>query len=74
MSALAHRLQASLSESIETRRGIFSITASIGVCLAVAGDDPEKLLSQADGAMYAAKRSGRARVATYAQADDATAG
>jgi diguanylate cyclase (GGDEF)-like protein len=63
--ALAHRVQKLLRHPIEVRRETFSITASIGVSLAIAGDDPEKLLSQADGAMYAAKRRGRARVETY---------
>ncbi len=63
--SLAHRLQKSLSDKIVVRRRSFTITASIGVSLAIAGDDPEILLSQADGAMYAAKRRGRARVETY---------
>jgi diguanylate cyclase (GGDEF)-like protein len=62
---LAHRLQKSLSDPIMVRDRTFSITASIGVSLAVPGDDPERLLAQADGAMYAAKRHGRARVETY---------
>jgi diguanylate cyclase (GGDEF)-like protein len=63
--ALAHRLQESLSDKIEVRHLTFSVTASIGVSLATPGDDPEKLLSQADGAMYTAKRRGRARIETY---------
>jgi len=63
--ALARRLQESLSDPIEVRRRSFSITASIGVSLAIAGDDPERLLSQADSAMYEAKRHGRARIETY---------
>jgi diguanylate cyclase (GGDEF)-like protein len=63
--ALANRLQESLSDKIEVRHLTFSVTASIGVSLATAGDDPEKLLSQADGAMYTAKRRGRARIETH---------
>ena len=62
---LAHRLQESLRLPIEVRDRIFSITASIGVSLAITGDEPEKVLSQADGAMYAAKRHGRARIETH---------
>jgi diguanylate cyclase (GGDEF)-like protein len=60
--ALAYRLQESLCDPIEVRHLTVSVTASIGVSLANPGDDPEKLLSQADGAMYTAKRLGRARV------------
>jgi diguanylate cyclase (GGDEF)-like protein len=63
--ALACRLQQSLSAPIEVRRRSFSITASIGVSVAIAGDDPERLLSQADSAMYSAKRRGRARIETH---------
>jgi len=62
---LAHSVQKSLRDPIEARPQTFSITASIGVSFAIAGDDPEKLLSQADSAMYTAKRRGRARVETY---------
>ncbi len=63
--ALARRLQKSLSDPIEVHRRSFSITASIGVCLATTGDDPERLLAQADHAMYNAKRHGRARIEIY---------
>jgi diguanylate cyclase (GGDEF)-like protein len=66
--ALARRLQKSLSEPVEVRGQAFSITASIGLSLARAGDDPEKLLSQADGAMYTAKRHGRNRIETHQKA------
>jgi diguanylate cyclase (GGDEF)-like protein len=62
---LADRLQHSLREPIVVRRRTFAITASMGVSLATAGNDPETVLSQADRAMYAAKRHGRARVETY---------
>ena len=62
---LANRLQESLRDEIEVRDLTFRVTASIGVSLAIAGDDPEKLLSQADGAMYAAKRHGRARIEVH---------
>ena len=66
--ALARRLQKSLSEPIEVCGRRFSTTASIGLAVARAGDDPEMLLSQADGAMYAAKRNGRDRIETHQQA------
>lgn len=66
--AIARRLQQSLSEPIEVSSGALSITASIGVSLALPGDDPETLLSQADGAMYAAKRHGRDRIETHQKA------
>jgi len=66
--ALARRLQESLSEPVEVRGRTFPITASIGLSIARAGDDPEKLLSHADGAMYAAKRHGRNRIETHQKA------
>jgi len=62
---LANRLQNSLGDPIEVQRRTFAITASMGVSLATTGDDPEIVLSQADGAMYAAKRYGRARVEAH---------
>jgi len=62
---LADRLQQSLHDPIVVRRRTYAITASIGVSLAVAGNDPETVLSHADRAMYAAKRLGRARIETY---------
>ncbi|TPG74624.1 GGDEF domain-containing protein [Pseudomonas arsenicoxydans] len=39
-----------------------TVTASLGVALAKAGDDVESLLTRADDALYLAKRSGRNRV------------
>ena len=65
---IARRLQRSFSEPIEVRGRRFSTTASVGLSVARAGDDPEVLLSQADGAMYAAKRNGRDRIETHQQA------
>jgi diguanylate cyclase (GGDEF)-like protein len=62
---LADRLQHSLTDPIVAHRRSYAITASMGVSLAAAGNDPETVLSQADRAMYAAKRHGRARVETY---------
>ena len=54
--------------ALEVRGQTFSITASIALSLAGAGDDPEKLLSRADGATYAAKRNGRDRIETHQKA------
>ena len=36
-----------------------TVTASVGVTQACGGDDPRRLLSRADEAMYAAKENGR---------------
>lgn len=41
------------------------VTASIGIALAHAGETVEELLSHADVAMYAAKRSGKSRVSVF---------
>ncbi|WP_432570152.1 diguanylate cyclase domain-containing protein [Kineococcus sp. SYSU DK005] len=43
-------------------RGDFRVGASIGMVLASARTDPEAVLSQADAAMYSAKRAGKNRV------------
>lgn len=53
------RLSAALSEPFELGDKVLRMTASIGVAVAAAGDDvPERLLVDADSAMYEAKRDG----------------
>jgi diguanylate cyclase len=39
-----------------------SITASMGIALARAGEDSQSLIARADQGMYEAKRSGRGRI------------
>jgi diguanylate cyclase (GGDEF)-like protein len=47
------------------------VTASIGLTVAEAGEDPDLVLKRADQGLYAAKRSGRNRVSTGATAGQA---
>jgi diguanylate cyclase (GGDEF)-like protein/PAS domain S-box-containing protein len=49
---VAERLLAEIAKPFETRNGLLSITASIGIAF---GDDDETLLKEADIAMYRAK-------------------
>jgi EAL domain-containing protein (putative c-di-GMP-specific phosphodiesterase class I) len=41
------------------------VTASLGIAFAIAGDDPELVMRNADAAMYEAKRNGRARLEQF---------
>ncbi len=66
--AVAERIRVSLGEPIEIDGNTIVAGASIGVAVASSGDDPEVVLSHADGAMYAAKQNGRGRYALYRQA------
>ena len=65
----AERIRVLVAQS-ETRRGGVSVSVqvSVGGALAAAVDTPERLFARADGAMYAAKHSGRNRI-EIAQAD-----
>jgi len=60
-SAVAARIVSTLSVQVVVGGIRFGASASVGVALAVPGDDPEAVLSRADGAMYRAKRLGRGR-------------
>lgn len=65
---LAERLLAAIGrESIETDAGPLNVTVSIGVA-SLPGDAEEvvDLIAAADGALYEAKRSGKARVVRFA--------
>lgn len=62
-STLAARLLGVMGEPFESTRGQLEITASIGVAAVTGpGCRSEDVLSQADDAMYTAKRAGRNRV------------
>ena len=66
-SRVAERVLSSLGRPIEIGDHRYSVNASMGIALAAAGDQPGTLLSQADAAMYAAKRSGKGRCEVFAQ-------
>jgi diguanylate cyclase (GGDEF)-like protein len=61
-SAVAEKVLAVLRRPVEIDGRVLSISASVGVTIANAGDDPETLLNHADAAMYRAKSGGRNRV------------
>ncbi|KFN41075.1 sensor domain-containing protein [Arenimonas oryziterrae] len=57
---VAARINAAFADSFRVGEEDFSITASVGLaCASDAGRHPEELLSNADAAMYDAKRRGR---------------
>ncbi len=59
-------VERALAEPVELSGGAsFSITASVGIALAHPGESPERLLQQADTAMYEAKSQGTAQSATF---------
>lgn len=63
-ASIAGRLIASLGAPLADIDESLTLAASIGIALARPGvDTPDDLLHRADGAMYAAKRGGRARAA-----------
>lgn len=58
---VSRRLLSKLEEPYRLRRGTARISASVGIATAGPTTTPESLLSDADAAMYLAKRHGRAR-------------
>jgi diguanylate cyclase (GGDEF)-like protein len=58
VTSLAERLAEVLREPYVLGQGAVQVTASIGVGIAEPDTDPERLLQQADAAMYRAKRQG----------------
>lgn len=62
--ALAERLRETVATTpMDTEAGTLTITVSIGVAEAGAGEAPESLFRRADRALYQAKSAGRNRVA-----------
>ncbi len=67
---VANRMAAQIEAPIEVDGGTARVGASIGIAPTMPGADSELLLRQADHAMYAVKRAGKA---TYAIATESTA-
>jgi diguanylate cyclase (GGDEF)-like protein len=63
---VAERVRSVLAEPIMLESGEVFLTASIGVALSTGVDDtPERLLRDANVAMFAAKKSGRGRIEVF---------
>jgi diguanylate cyclase (GGDEF)-like protein len=72
--AAANRLLFAIRENpVETTKGLLPVTVSIGVNAGVATDpeDEKRLIADADQALYRAKKSGRDRLATVQDAEEA---
>lgn len=68
-AAHAESLRTRLAQlSFETGKGRLSVTCSLGVAEAQAGESIDQLLKRADAALYQAKASGRDRVVAAAAA------
>jgi diguanylate cyclase (GGDEF)-like protein len=65
-AAIAHRMVGSLAAPIIVDGRPVRVGASVGVASAGAGIDLDKLVHQADVAMYAAKANGKGRVRAFA--------
>lgn len=64
--SVAEKLRKSIeNQSIEHKGGNLTITASFGVCASSDGHDLEKMLVDADKALYEAKRTGRNKVVPF---------
>jgi diguanylate cyclase (GGDEF)-like protein len=64
-AAVARRILAALARRIDLDGHMLSGAASIGVAMAVGGDDAGEVLRQADVAMYSSKDAGKGDVAFY---------
>jgi diguanylate cyclase (GGDEF)-like protein len=69
-AAVAGRVIEALSEPFAVAARELFASASIGIAIGRPGDDAEVVMSQADAAMYLAKRHGRARHVLYEPAID----
>lgn len=65
---IAERLSRGLFKPVLFQGGQVTVGASIGIAFAQEGDDPEKLLRQADAAMYRVKEGGRGAYEIYLDA------
>jgi diguanylate cyclase (GGDEF)-like protein len=63
--AIGARLASAFDRPFDTGDYEFTVKASFGIATARPGDDAETLMSHADTAVYAAKQSGRGRLASF---------
>ncbi|MBW0118690.1 putative bifunctional diguanylate cyclase/phosphodiesterase [Pseudonocardia abyssalis] len=63
--SMAERIRASLQAPVQAGERSCWVSASIGVCFAVRGQDADTLLRDADTAMYAAKNGARGSVQIF---------
>jgi diguanylate cyclase (GGDEF)-like protein/PAS domain S-box-containing protein len=61
---LAEKMRSAAAEPVSTPSGEVSATLSLGVTLAMPGEDADTVIARADQAMYAAKQSGSNKVIT----------
>ena len=71
--AMAERIRVALQAPVQAGEQSCWVSASIGVCFAVRGQDAATLLRDADTAMYAAKNGARGSVQVYEPRMHATA-
>jgi diguanylate cyclase (GGDEF)-like protein/PAS domain S-box-containing protein len=64
--AIAERLQGALEPPLDFDSARVLMTASFGVAVGDASTDPDRVLANADRAMYSAKAKGGATIATFA--------
>jgi diguanylate cyclase (GGDEF)-like protein len=67
-AAVARRVLDAVAEPMDLGGIRLRVTASIGIAVGSSCKDPERLLAEADAAMYAAKLSGRASYVFYSDA------
>lgn len=60
LQAVADRLNKAIAEPIATETGVLTVTASIGISVALDAEGLDLLIQRADDALYLAKRSGKA--------------
>jgi predicted signal transduction protein with EAL and GGDEF domain len=65
ITVVIDRVLAALREPMMLEGRQISVSGSVGLSVAESGADPDELLRNADAAMYAAKKSGKNRCATF---------
>jgi len=66
---LAEKIRRVIETSgVQYKTTLISVTASVGISTLRDGDSPERMISRADDAMYAAKKQGRNRVQAESEA------